>query len=75
MVEVDTPKYIYYYIIIYFISVNLYRLALINFRTCLTTKSSFAIINFKIMGSISAKISIIFTSLASSSLWPELGMK
>ena len=72
--DVDTPKDIYYSVM-YFISLNLYKRALIKFNMALTIKSSFAINNFKMMVSISTKIHIIFTLLASSSCSSELGIK
>lgn len=60
---------------LYSISLNLYKRALIKFNMALTIKSSFAITNFKMMASISAKIHIIFTLLASSFCLSELGIK
>lgn len=59
-----TPKDICYSVM-YFISLSLYKRALIKFNMALTIKSSFSITNFKMMVLISAKIHIIFTLLAS----------
>lgn len=60
---------------LYSISLNLYKHALIKFNMALTIKSSFAITDFKMMASISAKIHTIFTLLASSFCSSELGIK